>query len=178
MAGVSRFCLWGRVALGRSRFRDCRREMITRWWFPCFRNFCIWKKRIWRWMWGREAEGSAEYAGVKRLAGRMRCQADEGSSRFGFGATDFSVKARASLSHSKGALHGIGVGVGIDCRWVDCGRGFGARLARRMAVAADGGFRASSRSGGRGTDGARVGALIQSGKDHVAGGASGGGEVE
>ena len=80
-------------------------------------------------MWGREVEGSAEYAGVKCLAGRMRSEADEGSARFGFGVRDYSVTARASLSHSKGALHGIGVGVGIDCRWVNRGRGFGSRLA-------------------------------------------------
>ena len=57
-------------------------------------------------MWGREAEGSAEYAGVKRLAGRMRSEADEGSARFGFCVTDFPVKAKASLSHSKGPYMG------------------------------------------------------------------------
>src|SRR5258707_4568545 len=100
----------------------------------------------------------------------MRCEADEGNARFGFGVTDFSVKARASLSHSKAALHGMGVGLGIDCRWVNRGRGFGARLAQRMAVAADGGFGASSCGGGGDADGAGVGALIQAAENHFAGG--------
>jgi len=44
-----------------------------------------------------------------------------------FGVRDYAVKAEAALPHSKGALHGVGVGVGIDGGLVDWGGGFGTR---------------------------------------------------
>src|SRR6266852_1066333 len=85
-----------------------------------------------------------------------------------FGVRGYSAKAAATLPHSKGALHGIGVRVGSDCWRVDWGGGLVARGAQGMAVPADGAFDASARGGGRDADGSRVCALVEAAENHFA----------
>src|SRR5580704_5571592 len=87
-----------------------------------------------------------------------------------FGVRDYAVKAERRFRTQKGALHGVGVGVGIDRGWVDGGGGFGTRRAYRVAVAADGGFGASARSGRGDADWAGVGAFVEAAENHFAGG--------